>query len=177
MKSFPLSFVWLLIFLFISESGINALDIGCGEASLIIGLAKRFPNTRFTGLECDDYAIELASENAQNVSNLTIMKGDAENLQASCDKQFDWVFMHDVLHNLPMPHKVIEDIYKVLKDDGYFTLIDGSFQSNPLDHVGDKVAAMCYSISMFIYVYLLVCRVNPISATEHVGVWIILRKH
>ena len=130
---------------------------------MTIGLAKRFPNTRFTGLECDDYAIELASKNAQNLSNLTIMKGDAENLQVSCDKQFDWVFMHDVLHDLPRPHKVIEEIYKVLKDDGSYTLIDGSFQSNPLDHVGNKFATMCYSISMFI------CLPASMQSEPHIG--------
>ena len=91
------------------------------------------------------------------------MKGDAENLQASCDRQFDLVFMHDVLHDLPRPHKAIEEIYKVLKDDGSFTLIDGSFHSNPLDNVGDKEAAMYYSAGMF------VCLPASMESEPHIG--------
>ena len=140
----------IILFFFISESGINALDIGCGTASITQGLAKRFPNTQFIGIEYDDFALEIASKTTQNLSNLTIMKGDVENLEASCDKQFDYIFMYDVLHDLPRPHKALEEIYKVLEDNGSFSMIDGSFHSKPLDNVGDKEAAMYYSMSMFV---------------------------
>ena len=147
----------------ISEAGINVLDTGCGTAIITTELAKRFPNTQFKGIEYDDFALEIASKNAQNLSNLTIIKGDVENLEAFYHKQFDYVFMYDVLHDLPRPHKALEEIYKVLKDDGCFTMIDEPFHSNPLDNVGDKEAAMNYSISMFI------CLPASMNSEPHIG--------
>ena len=64
--------------------------------------------------------------------------------------QFDLVFVYDVLHDLPNPHRALEEIYKVLKDDGGLSLVETGFHSNPVDNVGDMSAAMYYSLSMMV---------------------------
>ena len=148
--------------LYISESGINVLDIGCGTASITQGFAKRFPITQFIGIEYDDIALEIASKNTENLSNLSVTKGDVENLQAFY-KQFDYVFMYDVLHDLPRPHKALEEIYKVVKKDGSFTMIDCAFHSNSVDNIGDKKATMYYSLGMFI------CLPSSMQSEPHIG--------
>ena len=78
------------------------------------------------------------------------MKGDIEHLQASIDEKVDYVFMYDVLHDLPKPHKALEEIYKVLKSDGSLTLIDSSAHSNALDNIGDNEAVLNYGFSLFV---------------------------
>ena len=147
----------------ISESGISVLDIGCGTASISQGLANRFPKSQFLGIEYDDFALEIASKNTRDLANITVMKGDVENLQDFYDNQFDFIFMYDVIHDLPRPHKALEEIYKVLKKDGSFTMVDCGFHSNPLDNVGSKTASMYYAIGMFI------CLPASMQSEPHIG--------
>ena len=78
------------------------------------------------------------------------MKGDIEQLQASIDEKVDYVFLYDVLHDLPKPHKALEEIYKVLKSDGSLTLIDSSAHSYALDNIGDNEAVLNYGFSLFV---------------------------
>ena len=78
------------------------------------------------------------------------MKGDVEKLQDSFNEKVDYVFMYDVLHDLPKPLKALEEIYKILKEDGSFTLIDGSAHSNAIDNIGDNDAILNYGFSLFV---------------------------
>lgn len=147
------------------DCGIKVLDIGCGVGSFTIGLARRFPNSHFIGLEYAKTALEQAKEQVknENIKNIEFVLGDAHNLPDSWTGQFGWVFVYDTLHDLPNPHKALGEIYKVLKDDGSFSLVEIGFHSNPVDNAGDMTAAMYYSLSMF------ACLPSTLSAGGCVG--------
>jgi ubiquinone/menaquinone biosynthesis C-methylase UbiE len=71
--------------------------------------------------------------------------------------------VYDVLHDLPNPHKALGQIYKVLKKDGFFSLIEIGFHSNPVDNADDKGAALYYGVSTFI------CLQSSMSEEPHIG--------
>ena len=85
-----------------------------------------------------------------NFGNVSFVSGDAHNMPQAWKGQFDLVFVYDVLHDLPNPHKALEEIYKVLKDDGGLSLVEIGVHSNPVDNVGDMSAAMYYSLGMMV---------------------------
>lgn len=149
----------------ISESGIKVLDVGCGTGNYSNVLAQRFPNSTFIGLEYAEYAIETANQTKERngLTNLTFTKGDAHCLPDEWAKTFDMVFVYGVLHDLPNPFKALEQIYKVLKDDGCFSLVEIGFHSNPVDNAGNSGAAMYYTLSSFI------CLPSSMTEEPHVG--------
>ena len=148
-----------------SESGISVLDVGCGSASLTSALAKRFPNSNFTGLDISERGLQVARESVEkyNLKNIQFVKGDCHNLRQYLSSQFDLVFMYGTLHDLPNPHKALEEIYNILKNDGSFTLFDCGFNSNPSDNIGNMRAAYFYGHS------LLHCLPSSMMEEPHIG--------
>lgn len=53
---------------------VKVVDLGCGSGSLLVPLAKRFPNHKFYGYEWDVFPYLLASFRAKKTNNLTIYK-------------------------------------------------------------------------------------------------------
>ena len=121
--------------------------------------------SHFTGLEYSEKGLKIGRENAKkdNVNNVSFIHGDAHDLHDSWSGKFDLVFVYDVLHDLPNPQKALEEIYKVLKDDGGLSLVEIGFHSNPSDNAGDMTAAMYYSLSM------LVCLPSSLSEESREG--------
>lgn len=64
---------------------------------------------------------------------------------------FDWVFVYDMLHDLPDPSKALAQIHKVMKSDAKFSLFEFGVHSDPLDNVGNSTAAQLYG-KYFLYV-------------------------
>ena len=59
-----------------SKTSLTILDPGCGTGSLIIDLAKRFPNHRFVGIEWGRLAYLIAKFKARKLKNITILQQD-----------------------------------------------------------------------------------------------------
>ncbi|XP_052282749.1 S-adenosylmethionine-dependent methyltransferase Rv2258c-like isoform X2 [Dreissena polymorpha] len=147
------------------EKGIRVLDVGCGTGNFIKILAKKFPNSSFTGLDYCAGAIDMANKYKaeMGLQNLTLVQGDAHNLPKEFNDTFDMVFMYDTLHDLPRPHQALQEVYNVLKNDGFLSLIEVRARSDPVDNAGDMVVAMYYAASMFI------CLANSMTAEPHIG--------
>ncbi|KAL3878394.1 hypothetical protein ACJMK2_030750 [Sinanodonta woodiana] len=134
------------------ESGIKVVDIGCASANISGAIAKLFTNSTFTGLEYTDSGVERAKENVRQkgISNMTIEQGDALNLPDSWTEQFDWVFVYDVIHDLPDPRKAFSEIRRILKNGGKFWVFETNAHSTHGDNVGNNDAAMFYTQSMLL---------------------------
>ncbi|WAQ99294.1 Y2258-like protein [Mya arenaria] len=147
------------------ESGIKVLDLGCGPGNYTNILSQRFSNSTFVGLDFSESAIEMANRDKaeRGLSNVTFQVGDAHNLQEDWTEDFDMVFVYNVLHDLPNPHKTLNQIHRILKPDGCFSLIDIGFHSDPVDNAGDMSAAMYYSCSIFL------CLASSMTEEARVG--------
>lgn len=147
------------------KSGIKVLDLGCGAGNYVTTMAQRFPKSTFIGLDYSEAGIKHGNKHKQEkgLTNVTFTQGDAHNLPDEWAESFDYVFVYDVLHDLPNPHKALGQIYKVLKKDGFFSLIELGFHSNPVDNADDKGAALYYAASTFI------CLQSSMSGEPHIG--------
>jgi len=141
------------------------VDTGCGPGSYTNVLAARFPNSTFTGLEYAKRGVEMANKDTdvRDLTNINFVLGDAHDLPKEWAESFDMVFVYDVLHDLPNPHKALKEIYKVLKKDGCFSCIDIGYHSDPVDNKDDHGAAMYYTASIFF------CLASSMAEEPHVG--------
>ena len=154
----------MLLFSF-SEKGITILDLACGSGNFTLAIGAKFPNSTFVGLDYSAKGIELAKDlqNSKGVTNASFVEGNAHHLPQEWAQHFDLVFMNDALHDIPDPNKCLEEVHKVLKDDGFFCLIEVGSHSDPLQNVGNFHAAMLYSIGMF------TCTTASLAEPPHVG--------
>ncbi|MCX7945613.1 MAG: class I SAM-dependent methyltransferase [Hydrogenophilus sp.] len=60
-----------------SDRSFRFLDIGCGIGTLLIPLAKRFPNGHFTGIEAALLPYLISKIRSFGISNLTVRRGNA----------------------------------------------------------------------------------------------------
>jgi ubiquinone/menaquinone biosynthesis C-methylase UbiE len=89
----------------------KVLEIGCGVGYQIPEIAKRCKD--YTGIDFSKKSIMLC----KTAKNIRLLVADAHRLpfKKSC---FDAVLLIDVLENLRNPEKTLEEVKRVLKDNG-----------------------------------------------------------
>jgi len=106
-------------------SGKRILDLGCGVGDLSKQLAER--GAFVDAVDISREMIDTAKRENQNVSGITYLLSDAENLGAYKDKTFDFVVMNMVLINVDSKDKIQKiflETSRVLKDNGIFLFTD-----------------------------------------------------
>jgi hypothetical protein len=106
------------------EQGIEVVDVGCGRGKALLYLAERFPNSRFTGIDFSDEAMNAATAEAaeRELKNLTFQCSDAAKWDAR--EAFDLVLAFDAIHDQPAPARVLENIRRAVRSDGVFLMQD-----------------------------------------------------
>jgi len=128
------------------------LEIGCGEGMLSRNTARHLPNTEYHGVDVHEMYIKNAQSLADNegIKNVSYSVRNVEHLPDEWTQKFDWIIMYDVLHDLPHPKESIDEIKRVLKDDGMATIVDPKLHSQHRGNIGDiKCAGMGYAGSCF----------------------------
>ncbi|MFC1720943.1 class I SAM-dependent methyltransferase [Patescibacteria group bacterium] len=96
------------------------LDVGCGEGRNIKSILET--STFVYGVDNDADAVKDAKENFKDLDSVQIMQGAAANLPFE-DKMFDIVTFLMILPNLDKDkEKSMQEISRVLKDDGFVIL-------------------------------------------------------
>jgi len=103
----------------------NYLEIGCGQGIDAINICEKLSeNSSYIAIDFSKESIIKAKEHlnkkkiSQNFFVEPIFKfGDAQSLEFK-DKEFDFIYSMGVLHHTPNPQKCIDEIYRVLKNDG-----------------------------------------------------------
>lgn len=99
----------------------RVLDVGCGISTVL----------HF--LKGDRYGIDPLGEEYKRIytypEGIQVTKADGENIPFA-DKYFDAVFCTNVLDHVTGPRMTIDNISRVLKDDGYFVLTVELFDDN-----------------------------------------------
>jgi 2-polyprenyl-3-methyl-5-hydroxy-6-metoxy-1,4-benzoquinol methylase len=93
------------------KSNSKILEIGCYMASLLDFLPK---GVDYYGVDFDDAAIEAARNKGAKVK-----KVDFNNQDIDFGEKFDIVVCTEVLEHLMDPHKLMQKIRRLVKDDGY----------------------------------------------------------
>lgn len=93
----------------------NVLEIGTGTGIIAIGVAGKAKSVLATDFSSNMINQAKAKKHSKN---LTFEIADATNLIYEKDT-FDAVIISNCLHIMPNPKKVLEEIKKVLKKDGF----------------------------------------------------------
>ncbi|GAC1352635.1 MAG: hypothetical protein NVSMB1_17480 [Polyangiales bacterium] len=93
----------------------TACDVGCAEGSFLAHALGYFPQTKWSGTDVSEYAMERARKNAPSVD---FRQCSASEL-AFDDQVFDVVTAFDVLEHLPEVAAASKQIHRVLRPGGY----------------------------------------------------------
>ncbi|MDX2499010.1 MAG: class I SAM-dependent methyltransferase, partial [Deltaproteobacteria bacterium] len=97
------------------QSGIRVCDLGCAEGVALMLMAEAFPNSKFTGIDISQEAIETARNQAsgQQLANLEFVTLDAATLkdQREYKDAFDYVTAFDAVHDQTRPLDVLQGIH------------------------------------------------------------------
>ena len=107
---------------------LNILDLGCGDASMVLPLLSSASVALYTGCDLSKPALDIAE---QQLSTRSIpfklvcddmLKVIAEQPESSVDLVFSSYAVHHLNSN--NKQKLIEEVYRVLRPTGRFLLID-----------------------------------------------------
>ncbi|MDZ7963005.1 MAG: class I SAM-dependent methyltransferase [Aulosira sp. DedQUE10] len=110
------------------SSDTKILDLCCGSGQATQFLVKYSQNV--TGLDASPLSLNRAK---QNVPNASYVKAFAENMPFA-DSEFDVVHTSVALHEMEPEQlrQIINEVYRVLKSGGVFTLVDFHAPTNPI---------------------------------------------
>ena len=99
------------------HSGEKVLEVGCGLGTDLVEYAKN--DAKVTGVDLHEDQINLTKLNfkLRNLPYSEIKTANAENLPFK-EKEFDFIVSFGVLHHTPNTQKAIDEVHRVLKDDG-----------------------------------------------------------
>ncbi len=104
----------------------HALDIGTGPGVIPIMLAARVPGLRLTGVDLSEPMLQMAREAAQEAGvadRLDFRVGDGKSLPLS-ERSFDLVLCNSLLHHLPDPLALLNEISRLVRPGGAILLRD-----------------------------------------------------
>lgn len=107
---------------FESYRGKEVLEIGCGIATDGLEFAKHGAN--YTGVDLTPKSIELAQERFRLFGVEGRLKvANAEEGLPFNDATFDHVYSFGVIHHSPKTEKIVQEMHRVLKKGGTFTVM------------------------------------------------------
>lgn len=122
----------------IPAAGEAVLEFGCGTASNLALLARRFPAARLTGVDIDPTALAIAGRKLERQGLAATLDGYGGGQLPYDDGAFDAVFSFLVFHHLTADQKreALSELSRVLKPGGRLVLADWGAQHNPLLWLG-----------------------------------------
>ena len=107
----------------ITVNGIDrALEIGCGNGHGTKLIKKYFAPRNIVGIDLDERMIRLAKKRNKDQS-ISFLVMDASKLNFP-DKHFDAIFDFGIIHHIPNWKDCLNELKRVLKDDGKIILED-----------------------------------------------------
>ena len=129
------------------RTGIDVVDIGCGQGHAINLMAREFPRSRFTGLDFGAEALERARAEAAawGLTNATFVECD---LAAPVEPAtYDLVTAFDVIHDQARPAQVLANVRTVLRPGGTFLMADFNVSSHLERNLELPWASLIYALS------------------------------
>ena len=129
------------------ESGIEALDVGCGQGHAVNLMAREFPNSRFTGYDFSEEGIAAGRAEAASwdLANTRFQVKDAATLNEPAS--YDLITAFDTIHDQAQPTSVLRAIAEALRPGGVFLMVDVAASSNLHENMDHPLAPALYAVS------------------------------
>ena len=99
----------------------NTLELACGNGTYSRVLSKNADKVTVT--DFSDEMVGAAKKRLNGFENVLVEKADAFDLQYP-ENSFDTVFLANLLHVVPNPENIVDEVKKVLKTDGRIIVLD-----------------------------------------------------
>jgi tRNA (guanine-N7-)-methyltransferase len=121
------------------------LEIGMGKGDFIIGMAEKYPNINFIGLEKFESVMVRAVQKLvdYDLPNLKVIKDDALNLPLIFDKEIDTIYL-----NFSDPWPKNKHAKRRLTSPTFLSIYDSVFKGSPhIIQKTDNIYLFAYSLS------------------------------
>ena len=100
---------------FKSDSITNVIDLGCGAGDSIDHFRKQDPNIRWIGIDIEE-SPEVKTRTRSDAEFYTF---DGVHIPFD-DDSFDLIYSKQVFEHVRHPDRLLQEVHRVLKPDGYF---------------------------------------------------------
>lgn len=101
------------------QPGYRILELGCGTGSMWIGKNSIIEKSKLILSDFSSGMLETTKTNLSNYKNIEYQVIDIQDIPYP-DKTFDIVIANMMLYHVPNINKALEEVKRVLKDDGVF---------------------------------------------------------
>ena len=109
----------------------EVLELGCGTGYFTEVIANNSNHVFATDLS--DELLENAKKRLSSIKHITFQKENCYNTSFESEK-FDTVFMANLIHVIEAPSKVLQECFRVLKDDGLLIITSfTNYSMKPLE--------------------------------------------
>jgi 2-polyprenyl-3-methyl-5-hydroxy-6-metoxy-1,4-benzoquinol methylase len=130
-------------------AGAKVADVGCGGGIAVAMMAEAFPKSTFAGYDISQHALIRARERLADSGARNAAFHDPRTSPLPDDHSLDFVTTFDCIHDMAHPQPVIEQIYRSLKPDGTWLLVDIKGRDTFAQNVAkNPMASLMYGISV-----------------------------
>lgn len=128
-------------------SGVDVADVGCGSGRALNILAAEYPNSRFTGFDIAEAAIERGRAEAGNngSTNIEFITRDAAALDEP--ERFDIITSFDAVHDQAHPDRMLAGVFAALRPGGTYLCVEPMASSHLHENLDNPTSPMMYAIS------------------------------
>ena len=129
-------------------SGIDVLEIGCGEGHATNVMAAAYPKSRFCGFDLREGAIDEAARNARErgTTNVEFRACDLAALDAT--SRWDLVAGFDVIPDQAKPREALRLVRRALRPGGAFLMVDIHANSDVGENRSHPAGSFLYGTSL-----------------------------
>jgi SAM-dependent methyltransferase len=129
------------------REGIDVLDAGCGRGLALIELARRFPASRFVGMDLCADAIDYARLAARN-AELANVAFEVRDLTGYREPgRFDMIASFDAVHDQKDPEALVQGLRASLKPGGIYLMQDIGGSARLENNLDFPMASLLYAVS------------------------------
>jgi SAM-dependent methyltransferase len=123
-------------------------DVACGEGRSTLAIARGYPKVRVDGIDMDAASIEAAQ---RHLADSELGDRVAFHLRDAADKElagsYDLVYMHEALHDMSYPVRVLSACRALLADGGSMIVADERVP-DAFDPPGNELERFLYGFSI-----------------------------